>query len=185
MMMAKKVHTRGGDPTPSSDPLAYLNTIRERERELAEEKRSAATSVLESLRSKHSEIRESLKEIAREAHDMCQNTGLTTPSWARQTLGLDPSQARPAAPASSGGGGGTSMTGRKGRAKLSGPYAGMTLSDAIVKVISDSGGTAKLAHIKEALEAHGGNPVTIGVECSRIAKMGRIATAGRGYWQLP
>lgn len=176
--MAKKINTRSLDATPTSDPLAFLNQIKERERELAEEKRNAATSVLESLRSRHSEVRETLREIAREAHEMCQATSITTPSWARQTLGIDVAAARPAA-ASSG------TTGRKGRAKLSGPYAGMTLSDAIVTVIREAGGTAKLAQIKETLEPFGGNPITIGVECSRIAKMGRIATAGRGYWQLP
>lgn len=179
-MMAKKV-MRGGDATPSGDPLAYLNQLRERERELAEEKRTAATSVLESLRARHAEVRETLREIAREAHDMCQATGITTPSWARQTLGIDPATARSASSSA----GVSGMTGRKGRAKLTGPFAGMTLSDAIVKVISEAGGEAKLAHIKETLEQYGGNPVTIGVECSRIAKMGRIATAGRGYWRLP
>lgn len=181
MMMAKKVG-RGGDATPSGDPLAYLNQLKERERELAEEKRTAATSVLESLRARHAEVRENLREIAREAHDMCQATSITTPSWARQTLGIDPAAARSSTSGSSGVNG---MTGRKGRAKLAGPYEGMTLSDAIVKVISEAGGEAKLAHIKETLEQYGGNPVTIGVECSRISKMGRIATAGRGYWRLP
>lgn len=178
--MAKKSLSRSNDATPTSDPLAFLNQIKERERELAEEKRNAATSVLESLRSRHSEVRETLREIAREAHEMCQATSITTPSWARQTLGIDVAAARPAAASNANG-----TTGRKGRAKLSGPYAGMTLSDAIVTVIRESGGTAKLAQIKETLEPFGGNPITIGVECSRIAKMGRIATAGRGYWQLP
>lgn len=153
--------------TTTASPLKRLEELDKQQANLDEEREKLATSALEELRNKRAEKLKEVKEIEQQIDDV------------RERFGMAPKYK---------GGNGSKSKGRSGgnkkkRAKLGGPYEGMTQADAILTLIGDRK-SVPIAEIKSRLAEHGASPEGIAVACSALKRDGYLKSPERGHYAL-